>query len=152
MPLPLLDNTQHSQESDIYDPGGIRTHNPNIGAAAVPPLRQRGHWDRQTDDSTGKNKMHSSVACERHLCTRRVYAYRPSTATYIVCDVYSAACPDTCVNVTPSTGDIQTLHWRQHLLWILKYSPTPVTKLHKHLHINILKIWQTEHATQLIFP
>jgi hypothetical protein len=26
---PLPDNTQHSQETDIHDPGGIRTHNPS---------------------------------------------------------------------------------------------------------------------------
>ena len=117
-----------------------------MGAAADLTLRQRIHWDRQTDDSRGKNKMHSSVACERRFCTRRVYTHLPTTATRIVGDVYSAACPDTYVHVTPPTADIQTLRWRQHLHWILTYSPTPVTKLHKHLHINILKIWPNEHA------
>jgi hypothetical protein len=30
-------------------PGGIRTSNPSIRAAADPRLRPRGHWDRQTD-------------------------------------------------------------------------------------------------------
>ena len=92
--------------------------------------------------------MHSSVACERRFCTRRVYTYLATTATHIVCDVhvYSAVCPDTCVHVTPSTADIQILHWRQHFHWILTYSPTPISKFRKHLHINILKIWQTEDA------
>ena len=26
---PLPDNTQHSQETDVHDPGGIRTRNPS---------------------------------------------------------------------------------------------------------------------------
>jgi hypothetical protein len=43
---PLPDNTQHSQETDIHVPGGIRTLNPSKRAAADPHLRQRGHWDR----------------------------------------------------------------------------------------------------------
>jgi hypothetical protein len=42
----LPDNTQHSQETDIHAPGGIRTHNPNKRAAADPRLRRRGYWDR----------------------------------------------------------------------------------------------------------
>jgi hypothetical protein len=39
-------HTRHSQETNIHDPGGIRTHNPRIQAATVPRLRPRGHWDR----------------------------------------------------------------------------------------------------------
>ena len=31
---PLPDNTQHSQQTDIHGPGGIRTHNPSRRAAA----------------------------------------------------------------------------------------------------------------------
>ena len=45
-PRPLPDNTQHSQETDIHAPGGIRIHNPSKRAAADPRLRPRGHWDR----------------------------------------------------------------------------------------------------------
>ena len=33
------DNTQHSQETDTHDPGGIWTHNPSKRAAANPYLR-----------------------------------------------------------------------------------------------------------------
>ena len=44
---PLLDNTQHSQETDIYAPGGIRTRNTNKLAAADPRLRPSGQWNRQ---------------------------------------------------------------------------------------------------------
>jgi hypothetical protein len=45
---PLPDNTQHSQETDIHAPGGIRTCNPSKRAAADPLLRPRGHWDQLT--------------------------------------------------------------------------------------------------------
>ena len=46
MEKPLPDNTQHSQETDMHGPGGIRTHNPSERAAVDPRLRPRGHWDR----------------------------------------------------------------------------------------------------------
>jgi hypothetical protein len=42
----ISDNTQHSQETDIYASGGIRTRNPSNQETADPRLRQRGHWDR----------------------------------------------------------------------------------------------------------
>jgi len=41
------DNTQHSQQTDIHVPGGIRTQNPTKRAAVDPRLRPRGHRDRQ---------------------------------------------------------------------------------------------------------
>jgi hypothetical protein len=40
----LPDNKQHSQETDIHDSGGIRTHNPSKRKAADPRHRPRGHW------------------------------------------------------------------------------------------------------------
>ena len=43
---PLPNNTQHSQQTDIHAPGGVRTHNPSMRAAADPCLIPRGHWDR----------------------------------------------------------------------------------------------------------
>ena len=43
---PLSDNTQHSQQTNIHAPGGIRTHNLSRRAAADLRLRPRGHWDR----------------------------------------------------------------------------------------------------------
>jgi hypothetical protein len=49
MQRPLPDNTQHSQETDIHAPGGIRTRNPSQRAAADLRLRPSGHWDRQTN-------------------------------------------------------------------------------------------------------
>ena len=43
---PLPDNTQHSQQTNIHAPGGIRTHNLIRGAAEDLGLRPRGQWDR----------------------------------------------------------------------------------------------------------
>jgi len=41
----LPDNTQHSQQTNFYVPGGIRTHNLSRRAAADLRLRLRGYWD-----------------------------------------------------------------------------------------------------------
>jgi len=43
---PLPDNTQHSQQTAIHAPGGIRTYNLSRQAAADLRLRPRSHWDR----------------------------------------------------------------------------------------------------------
>jgi hypothetical protein len=45
--LYLKTNTQHSQQTDIHSPGGIRTPNLSSRAAVYLLLRPRGHWDRQ---------------------------------------------------------------------------------------------------------
>ena len=45
---PDTHNTQHSQETEIYAPGGMRTHNPSKRAAADPRLRPRGRWQLRT--------------------------------------------------------------------------------------------------------
>jgi hypothetical protein len=45
--LPLPDNTQHSRQTNIHAPGGIRTHNLCRRAAVDLRLRPRGHWDRR---------------------------------------------------------------------------------------------------------
>ena len=39
--------TRNIHKTDIYAPGGIRTHNPSKRAAAKPRLRPRGYWDRR---------------------------------------------------------------------------------------------------------
>jgi len=44
---PLPDNTQHSQQTGIHAPGGIRTHDLSRRAALDLCLRLHGHWDRQ---------------------------------------------------------------------------------------------------------
>ena len=40
-------NIQHSQQTNIHAPGGIRTHNLSRRAAAELRLRPRGHWHWQ---------------------------------------------------------------------------------------------------------
>jgi hypothetical protein len=45
---PLPDNTQHSQQTDIHVPGGIRTCNTSKQSAIDQRLRPRGHWDRRS--------------------------------------------------------------------------------------------------------
>ena len=42
----LPDNTQHSQETNIHAPSGLRTYNPSKSAAVDLRFRPRGHWDR----------------------------------------------------------------------------------------------------------
>ena len=44
---PLPDKTRHLQQTNIHDPGGIRTHDLSRRAAADLRLRPRGHWDRR---------------------------------------------------------------------------------------------------------
>ena len=43
---PLPENTQHSQQTNIHAPGGIRTHDLSRRAAVGLRLRPRGYWDR----------------------------------------------------------------------------------------------------------
>jgi len=45
-PRPLPANTQHSKETNIHAPTGIRTRNPSKTAAADPLLRSRDHRDQ----------------------------------------------------------------------------------------------------------
>ena len=42
----LPDHKQHSQQTGIHAPGGIRTYDPNRQVATDPRLRLRGHWDQ----------------------------------------------------------------------------------------------------------
>jgi hypothetical protein len=48
---------QHSQETGIHVPGGIRIHNPTTQAAADPRLRHRGLWDRSRVATNGGRNM-----------------------------------------------------------------------------------------------
>ena len=43
---PLFDNTQHSQQTNIHAPSGIRTNDLSRRVAAELRLRPLGHWDR----------------------------------------------------------------------------------------------------------
>ena len=43
---PQPDNTQHSQQTNIHAPGGIRSHDLSRRTAADLRVRPRGYWDR----------------------------------------------------------------------------------------------------------
>ena len=58
-PLPLPDNTQHSQETNIHAAGGIRTQNRSKREAADQCVRPRNHWARLLH--------YCAVRTERHL-------------------------------------------------------------------------------------
>ena len=53
---PPPDNTQHSKRTDIYAPGGNRTHNRSKRAAPDPRFRSRCRWGRPPGDVKVKNK------------------------------------------------------------------------------------------------
>jgi hypothetical protein len=53
--ISLLDNTQHSLETNIYASGGIRSRNTNTRVTVNPSLRTRGHWNRHKEALNCKN-------------------------------------------------------------------------------------------------
>ena len=59
---PLPDNTQHSQQTNIHVPGGIRTYD-LISRRAVADLRLRppGYWDRHQHLIEHRNKLHARL-------------------------------------------------------------------------------------------
>jgi len=54
---PLPDNTQHSQETNIYAPGGIRARNPSKRVAADRSRRPRSQRDRPDLESSDINPL-----------------------------------------------------------------------------------------------
>ena len=56
-----LDNTQHSQQTNIPAPGGNRTHSLSRRAAVDLRLRPRGHWDRRETNRTFIKYTHTTV-------------------------------------------------------------------------------------------
>ena len=70
---PLPDNTQHSQQTNIHAPGGIRTHDLSRRTAAYLRLRPHGHWDRLMNVKINKK---SSFLCPDKFRWRK-FNYRP---------------------------------------------------------------------------
>jgi len=52
------DNSQHSQQTNINAPGGIRTRNPSKQAVADPRFRPRCHWDLQQGTVCSRSSCH----------------------------------------------------------------------------------------------
>jgi len=70
---PLPDNTQHSQETNIHAPGGIRAHNHSIRAATDGGFRQRCHWDRLKPTISAENVIFPhSVARAANNCNSKL--------------------------------------------------------------------------------
>jgi hypothetical protein len=112
---PLPDKTQHSQETPIHAPGGIRTRHPSKPAAAEPRLRPRGHWDRLQPCTSGNNiskeLANTSFSCnpsclerdtmiESKWCSHAAQRTVPFIKS-VLCDshkigFYTAVCSATC--------------------------------------------------------
>lgn len=84
-----LIKTQHSQETDSYSSGGIRTHNPTQREATDPSLRPRDNWDRfsscfpmqnfvSISVSTAYQSPHSSTdfSLSRNFSNNKKYKYK----------------------------------------------------------------------------
>ena len=59
--------TQHSQQTNIHAPGGIRTHHLSRRAAADLRLRPHGHWDRQLVKVTQLKYCSVYYVFQKHL-------------------------------------------------------------------------------------
>ena len=66
-----LHSTQHSQQTDIHIPGGIRTRNPSKRPAAHLRRRPRGHWDRQYFSQSKCNSFPVSYEQLLHTMTHK---------------------------------------------------------------------------------
>ena len=67
---PLRNSTQHSRETDIHAPGGIRTRNPGKRVTTDPCLRPCGHRNRLNITTVTKwSKLHG--LCIWHAWERR---------------------------------------------------------------------------------
>jgi len=54
---------QHSQQTNIHAPSGIRTHNLSRQTAIDLCLRPRDHWDRHIECVDGVNLINFDVYC-----------------------------------------------------------------------------------------
>ena len=83
---PLPDNTQHSQQTDIHAPGGIRTHNLSGRAATDLHLRPRGNWDRQSKNNYRVKK--AVILCFQDLKILSADASRPGLINFLQIPVF----------------------------------------------------------------
>ena len=63
------DNTQHSQQTNIHAPGGIRTHDLSRRVTIDLRLRSRGHWHRQIQPIPSQNLFLRSIFMLLYLQT-----------------------------------------------------------------------------------
>ena len=90
---PLPDNTQHSQQTKIHAPGGIRTRNPSKRSAVDHRLTTLGQWHRLLSYGNNTNsghRMSSGGLLEVKSVTVTVFqfiVYRP-VSLYVIRDVF----------------------------------------------------------------
>ena len=86
---PLPDNTQHSQQTNLHAPGGIRTHNRSRRAAVDLRLRPRGYWDRLHKELVyPKFFAVQSLICITSIClavSNTCYQSLSYAASYALC-------------------------------------------------------------------
>jgi hypothetical protein len=80
--IPLPDNTQYSQQTNIHSPGEIRTNNPRKREAAEPRLRPRDHWNRHCIALRSPEIRLLSVLCQHVF----IACHFKLTQTIIKCD------------------------------------------------------------------
>jgi hypothetical protein len=71
---PLPENTQHSQQTNIHAPGGIRTQDRNMRAAADLRFRPRGYWHR-LKCCTARQNVHYLANNYKNLQIRSWWSY-----------------------------------------------------------------------------
>ena len=71
-----LTTRQHSQQTNIHAPSGIRTHNLSRRAAAELCLRPRGHWDRQCLRLWVRNKNRAILCFKKNTLNILFDAWR----------------------------------------------------------------------------
>jgi len=86
---PLPDNTQHSQQTNIQAPGGIRTNSLSRRAAAELRLRPRGHWDRQLEGMASfyrrnADQFNVRILSKNDICSRTLALSRPRQWKYFL--------------------------------------------------------------------
>ena len=74
---PLPDNTQHSQQTDIYTSGGIRTRNPSNQATADPRRRPLLHWSQNRHNTANQH-------LSGHTSQARVATFNPACLSRLV--------------------------------------------------------------------
>jgi len=112
---PLPDNTQHSQQTNIHTPGGIRTHDLSRRAAGDLRLRPRCHWDRH-------RTLNTITYCRPNCQYPILHEYCRYYTNIEYGNSYAK------IEVT-----IQTIHLFIHLVVCLATGPNPLAK--RALHI-----------------
>jgi len=108
---------QHSQQTNVHAPGGVRNHNFGRRAAADLHFRPRGHWDRQPeyarkwvlywqkqhDSYNTQFTLHSPTFREQRMNWRTfIHTYLPPTVTF-------------AINITQPVRRVRAVTWHHDL-------------------------------------